>query len=295
MDFVFNGGRVKESTKVSTLTAARQVERNRKRELEEGRAGIKKSRDTGPSFFKKTAERWLDMKSSSVSENTHRIEQKNLEHLYPMFAKKFVTEIGPELIAAYQKHRKQEGAAPKTINLEVGTLRSVLIYCGQWARVRGEGNMRSSKVRMLATRESHGKAITAEQESLLAAECGKSRSRALVVMFIVALYTGARFGVIRKLTWGCVDFKRRRLQFGIDKTVSGDHRVVPLASRAHDSLSLWAENFPTASRTISFSPTNGSEARGTSSARRVTPSPASLTRPTPRSRLAVSRRDGRTP
>jgi signal transduction histidine kinase len=84
--------------------------------------------------------------------------------------------------------------------------------------------MRSSKVRQLATRESHRKAITGEEESKLAAACGLSRSRALVVMFLLALYTGARFGVVRRLTWGNVDFARRRLRWGKDKTTSGDHR-----------------------------------------------------------------------
>jgi integrase len=242
MDFWFNGVHIKESTKVSTLTMARTVERNRRRELEEGRAGVKKSE--GPGFFKQTAERWLEMKSATLEPNAVRIERTNLDHLYPTFAKKFVTEISAEQIAAYQKKRVAEGYAHKTINLEIGTLRSVLIYCGQWARVKGEGNMRSSKVRLLATRESHGKAITAEQESKLAVECGKSRSRCLVVMFILALYTGSRFGVVRRLKWENVDFSRRRLQWGKDKTRSGDHRFVPLARRAYESLLLWKESFP---------------------------------------------------
>ena len=244
MDFWFNGVHIKESTKVSTLTMARTVERNRKRELEEGRAGIKKQNGKGPTFFKQTAEAWLEMMSASLEANTLRIYRTDLEHLYPIFAKKFVTDISPEDIAAYQKQRLAEGYAKKTVNNEVGTLRSVLIYCGQWARVKGEGNQRSSKVRMLASRESHGKALTAEQEAKLAAECSRSRSRCLVVMFILALYTGSRVGVVRKLMWGNVDFEKRRLRWGKDKSASGDHRYVPLARRALESMRLWAENFP---------------------------------------------------
>ena len=159
------------------------------------------------------------MMSASLEANTLRIYRTDLEHLCPIFAKKFVTDISPEDIAAYQKQRLAEGYAKKTVSNEVGTLRSVLIYCGQWARVKGEGNQRSSKGRA-GIKKQNGKGPT------------------------LALYTGSRFGVVRKLKWGNVDFEKRRLRWGKDKSASGDHRYVPLARRALESMRLWAENFP---------------------------------------------------
>ncbi len=158
MDFLFKGRRIVESTEVSTLTMARTVERNRRRELEEGRAGIKKQ--DGPDFFRATGDRWLEMKSATLEPSALRIERTNLGHLCPIFGKQFVTDINPEDIAAYQKRRLTLGYAKKTVNLEVGTLRAVLIYCGQWARV--QGNQKSPKVKFLSVRERHGQALTAD-------------------------------------------------------------------------------------------------------------------------------------
>jgi len=240
MDFWFHGQRIYESTQATNKALAQRIERNRRTALEEGRAGVKKS--TGPKFFKETSKLWLDMKEPTWEPNSHRIETTNLEKLLPVFGKTFVTEITPESIAAYQKDRLAKGAANKTVNLEIGTLRAVLIYCGQWARV--QGSMKSPKVKMMKIREDFGRALTLQEEQKLAAECGRSRSRSLVVIFLLALYTGARFGVVRKLQWKNVDFKGRCLRWSKDKTASGDHRIIPLAQRTLDSLRMWSDNFP---------------------------------------------------
>ena len=240
MDFIFQGVRIKESTQQRTKGLANRVERNRRDELEAGRSGFKKPE--GPKLLKVIAEEWHDMKKVSWSENTARIATTDLEHILPVLGMSFSTEISPEDIASYQRHRKQEGAANKTINNEIGTLRSVLIYCGQWSRV--QGSTKSPKVKMLKQRESHGRALTADEETRLLAECAKSRSRSVLVIAIVALYTVARFGVIVRLKWKNVNFASRCLQWGKDKTVSGDHRIIPLAEKAFHTLKLWADQFP---------------------------------------------------
>jgi integrase len=41
-----------------------------------------------------------------------------------------------------------------------------------------------------------------------------------------------------------IDFDRRCLQFGKDKTRAGTKRVIPLSQRAITMLGLWATNFP---------------------------------------------------
>lgn len=240
MDFQFQGSRIKESTGVRTITMARRVERDRRLGLEQGRTGLKKIE--GPKLFQSTADTWLELKSATLSPNGHRIESTNLKHLASTFGKMFVNEIEVNDIAAYQKRRVAAGYANKTVNLEIGTLRSVLIYCGQWDRIQGSCD--GGKVKTLKTRDDHGVALSSEQESLLLAACSVSHSRCLVPIVTVALYTGARFGVVRNLLWGNVDFARRELKFGKDKTTAGDNRTVPMGQRVIDSLKLWAENFP---------------------------------------------------
>ena len=60
----------------------------------------------------------------------------------------------------------------------------------------------------------------------------------------LAIETGARYGVIRTLQWGCVDFENRCLKSGKDKTAAGTGRMVPLSQRALAALSFWATHFP---------------------------------------------------
>jgi integrase len=97
---------------------------------------------------------------------------------------------------------------------------------------------------MLTTREDVGRAITAEEEAALLQACGKSRSRSLVPFVTLAIETGARFGVIRTLQWGSVDFENRCLRWGKDKTASGTGRIIPLNKRAMAALGFWGTHFP---------------------------------------------------
>ena len=168
------------------------------------------------------------------------IEKANLAHLLPELGKMLVCDIEDTDVARYQQKRIDEDASPKTVNLEIGTLRAILKRSGHWARLQTE----ESKVSMLPTGDSKGRAITQEEESALLEACGKSRSRSLVPFVTLAIESGARYGTIRTLKWGCVDFENRCLKWGKDKTASGTGRVVPLSQRAISALTFWATHFP---------------------------------------------------
>jgi integrase len=97
---------------------------------------------------------------------------------------------------------------------------------------------------MLSTRDDVGRAITPEEEAALLQACAQSRSRSLVPFVTLAIETGARFGVIKTLQWGSVDFENRCPRWGKDKTAAGTGRVIPLNQRAVAALSFWATHFP---------------------------------------------------
>jgi integrase len=235
MDFMFHAQRIRESTGTRSKTLAQKIEDKRRRELEEGTAGIRKRQQ--PQLLSIASEAWLEMKKSSLSPKTVVIEKTNLAHLLPELGRKLVVDIDARDIAKYQQKRLAFGASPKTINLEIGTLRAILRRQGIWARLQQD-------VRMLPTREDVGRAITAEEERALLEACAKSRSRSLLPFVTLAIETGARFGVIRTLQWGNIHFSNRCLQFGKDKTPSGTGRIIPLNPRAMATLSFWASHFP---------------------------------------------------
>ena len=139
-------------------------------------------------------------------------------------------------IAGYQKDRLREGAAPKTINLELGTLRAILRRHRIWANLQPD-------VKMLTVRDDVGKALTVGEETRLLAACGKSRSRALLPVVTLALNTGMRRGEILALRWTQVDFLSERLTVGKSKTEAGHGRGIPLNATALKVLQGWATNF----------------------------------------------------
>ena len=235
MDFLFHGQRIRESTGTRSKTLAVKIEDKRRRALEEGAAGIRKRRQ--PLLLSVAADEWLDMKKATLAPRSVKIEQANLAHLLPELGRKLICDIEAREIARYQQNRLDEDASPKTINLEVGTLRAILKRSGQWARLQPE-------VSMLPTRDDVGRAITPEEETALLQACAQSRSRSLVPFVTLAIETGARYGTIRTLEWGNVDFENRCLKWGKDKTAAGTGRIVPLSQRAVVALSFWATHFP---------------------------------------------------
>lgn len=235
MDFFFAGQRIHESTGTRAKSLAKEIERKRRRALEEGAAGIKTRQR--PLLLSAAAKEWLELKQAALAASTLSIAQQRLKRLLPVFGGMLLCDIEARDIARYQRHRLAEGAAPRTINMEVGTLRAILKRNRLWANVQPD-------VKMLAERTDAGTAISAGDERALLAACAESRSRLLHPFVVLAIETGARYEVIRTLQWKRVDLANRCLQWGHDKTPAGTGRIVPLSPRAVAALEFWAGQFP---------------------------------------------------
>ncbi len=234
--FRFAGRVFRESAKTKSKTLARQAERKRHQSLEEAIHGIKKR--VAPITFTTAATDWLKLKKPTLATKSHRIEELNIEkHLKAVFGSLLLIDITADDIAGYQKDRLREGASPKTINLELGTLRAILRRHRIWANLQPD-------VKMLTVRDDVGKALTVEEETRLLKACGRSRSRALLPVVTLALNTGMRRGEILALTWGRIDFLNERLTVGKSKTDAGQGRSIPLNATALKAIQSWATNFP---------------------------------------------------
>lgn len=235
MDFHFHGQRIRESTSMPSITRAREVQAKRKQALRDGAAGIRKPE--APRLFSVAYADWFDAKRPKWSVGMLAISESSLKHLAPAFGKKLVVDIEARDIGRYQKARLAEGASGRTCNIEVGCVRAVLKRAGLWARIQ-------PGVEMLPERDDVGRALSAEEESALLAECGRSRSRLVLPFVVLAIETAARFGTIRRLQWRNVDFEGACLTFGKDKTRAGSGRTIPLTPRALETLRFWAQAFP---------------------------------------------------
>ena len=232
--FRFNRQLIRESADTNSKTVAREAERIRRRELEEGLNGIRRQRAR---LFSLASREWLDLKHSVLSARSVKIEETNLKHLGPHFDGKLIGDIEAADISRYQQKRLAEGASAKTINLEVGTVRAILRKNRLWANVQPD-------VHMLSTREDVGRAISPDEETSLLAECAASRSRSLYPAVTVALATGMRYSEIRLLRWKQIDLEKHTLTVGDSKTEAGTGRLIPLNDRARLVLDMWAAHFP---------------------------------------------------
>lgn len=233
--FRFAGQVIRESTKSDSRTVARAAEHARRRELEQGFNRIERQR--AARLFSIAAEEWLAAKKAHLAPRSVTIEKANLKHLNPFFGKMLLCDLRSEDVARYQAARLQEEASPKTVNLEIGTLRGVLRKNRLWFAIQPD-------VRMLRATDDAGRAISREEESALLAACQSSRSRSLYTSAVLALNTCMRYSELRLLRWAQIDFAGRTLTVGASKTEAGAGRVIPLNDRAFAVVSFWADSFP---------------------------------------------------
>jgi integrase len=224
-----------ESTKSASKEIAGRAERKRRHELEEGFHGLRKRE--APQTLKTAAAAWLETKKPTLAPKSYLIEKTNLGHLLPVLGQRLLNEIDAGHISRYQQSRIDEKAAPKTVNLEVGTLRAILRRHRLWAAIQPD-------VRMLPVRDDIGKALPSTDEKKLLDACAESRSRSLWPAVLLALNTGMRYSELRLLCWYQVDLGRRTVRVGKSKTDAGTGRMIPLNDRATKSLQFWADQFP---------------------------------------------------
>jgi integrase len=242
MDFVFQGQRIRESTGVRNKELARTIQRDRQTAIAQGSAGVKKVKRA--QLLASVDDEYIAAEEASVRPGqkgghagTVRVDRFNLKHLRQVFGKKLLVNITPLDIAKYQQKRLKSGAAPKTVNLELGTFRSITTRSGHWARLVPD-------IRMLEVDNDIGRCLTPAEVDALLEACSSSESRLLYPIVLLQLETGSRSGTVLKLPWGDVDFKGKGLRWGKDKTRAGTNRTIPISQRAMAMLEVWAENFP---------------------------------------------------
>jgi integrase len=227
--FRFAGQTIRESSKSGSRAVARDAERVRRRELEESWNQIKRRKL--PPLFVLAATDWLKTRTG-IAPATERIYRRAISQLTPDFGKQLLCDISAEDLAAYQTHRKRDGVSNRTINIELGVLRSILRRNRMWESIAAD-------VDFLKESPSPGRALSHDEETRLLEAASKSRCRSLYPVVMLALNTGMRVSEIRTLKWERVDFLGCALTVAKSKTVAGTGRVIPLNPRALALMNHW--------------------------------------------------------
>jgi integrase len=227
--FRFGGQMIRESSKSGSKTLAKEAERSRRRELEESWNQIKRRKL--PPLFSVAAAVWLKTRTG-IAPSTERSYKLAISHLSKDFGKQLLCDITGEDLSTYQARRKREEVSNRTVNLELGVLRSILRRYRMWEAIAGD-------IDFLKENPSPGRALSHAEETALLNAASNSRCRSLYAVIMLAINTGMRANEIRGLTWAQVDFFANALTVGKSKTAAGTGRMIPLNPRAVAVLTRW--------------------------------------------------------
>jgi len=234
--FWFAVRRIRESTKSASKTIAKSAEKNRRRELEESLNNISSQRRERVRTFRDLAEDFFDNYKVRLPDSATFAEYA-IHHLKRLLGSKMVVDFNEKVVTEYQNDRLEEGAAPKTINEEVGFLLRILGDPGDVLRVR----LRKKKTLKLKVRNRIGKAYTEDEKQRMLKEASIARSPHIYFALTLALNAGMRDAEIKSLTWAQINFPKRYLAVGRSKTEGGEGRTIPLNSNLFAVLSDYVQ------------------------------------------------------
>jgi integrase len=232
--FRFAGQMIRESSKSESKTVAKDAERVRRRELEESWNQIKPANSL-PSFSLAAAD-WLKTRTG-IAPSTERSYRLAISQLTKDFGKLLLCDISGEDLGTYQTRRKRDEVSNRTVNLELGVLRSILRRYRMWEAIAADVDFLKESV-------SPGRALSHVEETHLLDAAAKSRCRSLYPVVMLALNTGMRASEIRGLKWEQVDFLAKALMVGKSKTAADTGRIIPLNPRTVAALTYWRGLFP---------------------------------------------------
>jgi integrase len=226
---------VRESAKTTSKTVAKLAEQKRRRQLEDGFNGVADDREERVRSLKEVGRAYLHeyrLRHRGVTYAEYAVGNI-LRHLGAMM----VVDVSDKTVNSYQTTRLKEGAAPKTINEEVGFILRMLGEGGDVIRAR----LRRRKTLKLTVPRGPGKAYSPEQKEAMLAAAKSARSRAIYPALVLALNTGERDAEIRGLQWDRVDLAKAVLTVGSSKTEAGEGRTIPLNSVALTAMVDYAK------------------------------------------------------
>lgn len=157
-------------------------------------------------------------------------------HLRPEFGEYHLEEISPSMIVAYKAKRRKEGAAPRTINHEVGLMRhSYNLALKEWGWARENP---VTKVSAEPVRTSLERWLREEEEACVVAVSPPW----LQDLILFAIHTGLRQSELLHLQWSMIDMNRRTLTLSEQKNGAID--TLPLNQTAMEVLGERAKAHP---------------------------------------------------
>lgn len=167
----------------------------------------------------------VDARPRSVEATVHRMNA----HLMVYFQGLRLDQATTGVIDVYRTIRRQEGAAPRTINGELATLSLMLHKAAEWGIIPKAS---VGTVRWLRVEETPVRVLTGDEEKRLLI-AATAHLRPLITF---ALHTGLRKLELLTLTWDDIDLARKEVTVTAHRAKNRHRRVVPLNQDAIAAL-----------------------------------------------------------
>ncbi len=226
MRFSYQGRQVKRSTEVSDKKLAEKIHAKVITQIVEGKwFDVDPGRDK---TFRGMMEKYLSECSISKSHASKLRDVSASKQLLPHFGDYTLADITPRLISSYKTKRRQYGAAPATVNKELGLAKHAYnIARKEWEWCRDNP---FQLVSMEKVNNARVRYLTDEEfENLL--EACEDWFRPIV---IVAWHSGMRRGNILSLRFNQVDLFRRVIL--LDHTKNGERLGIPINDTLYELL-----------------------------------------------------------
>jgi len=228
--FYFAGQFIRESSKSTSKTVARDAENQRRRELEQGYHNLRQKREIRIRLLRDIADEYLadyKLRFRGVT-----FAEYAVGHVVRHLGDKLLVDIGEDEVLGYQTARLKESASAKSINEEVRFLLTMMGEPGDVIRVR----LRKKKKLKLPVRRKIGKAYEPEETEKMGQLSRRSRSSHIHLALTMALNAGMRDAEIKSLTWSQIHLDKGYLQVGRSKTAAGEGRTIPINSVLHRAI-----------------------------------------------------------
>ncbi len=179
--------------------------------------------------FIEAADRYVADRLAHLAPRSIATEQERLKPLRGFFSVLTLKRISSDAIRNYVAHRKQKGAANRTVNMELGILRRFLKRAKRW-------HLLAEEIKPLPERHNVGQAMQqGEKLKLLKVAANRPEWQLARLAATLALNTTMRAGELRGLQWRDVDLMEHTLTVRRSKTEAGE-RVLPLNAEAWTAI-----------------------------------------------------------
>src|SRR5258708_37320454 len=132
LDITMHGVRYREALDTTDKRAAKELEKKRIAEINQGKGASKTGRAFARKPFIEAAGAYLEERKPHVAERTIQFERERLGPLSKYFGEKPLLRFKAEDVAGYQTTRLHAGISGRTVNMETGVLRRMLKRAKVW-------------------------------------------------------------------------------------------------------------------------------------------------------------------